>query len=72
VPQTDELIRLVKAGYTNREIARRLGLGSKSAVSEKLRRLGLRRNQRRRALTPEEALEDLEVLARVKRPPPTS
>jgi hypothetical protein len=45
-PQTDELRRLVKAGYSNAEIARRFGM-TPSAVREKCRRIGIRRLRHR-------------------------
>jgi DNA-binding CsgD family transcriptional regulator len=66
-PQTDELRRLVKAGYSNAEIARRFGM-TPSAVREKCRRIGIRRlRHRTKSLTQNEALAELEMVAKVIR-----
>ena len=63
VPETDEMLRLSKAGYPDAEIARRLGTTA-GCVKEKRRRLNFRK-PKRRPQTPEEALRELETLARV-------
>jgi DNA-binding CsgD family transcriptional regulator len=66
-PQTDELRRLVKAGYSNDEIARRFGM-TPGAVREKCRRIGIRRTRHRtKSLTQDEALAELEMVAKVIR-----
>ena len=64
---TDELRRLVKAGYSDAEIARRFGL-TPGAVREKCRRIGIRRTRHRtKSLTQDEALAELEMVAKVIR-----
>ena len=66
-PQTDELRRLVKAGYSFAEIGRRFGM-TPGAVREKGRRIGMRRTRHRtKSLTQDEALAELELVAKVTR-----
>ena len=63
VPQTDEMLRLSKAGYPDKEIARRLGTTA-GCVREKRRKLKFKK-PKRRPQTPAEALRELEIVARV-------
>jgi DNA-binding NarL/FixJ family response regulator len=63
IPQTDEMLRLSKAGYPDAEIARRLGV-SVGSVRKKRRHLKVKK-PRRRPQTPAEAMRELEILARV-------
>lgn len=63
VPQTDEMLRLSKAGYPDAEIVRRLGT-TVGCIREKRRRLKIRK-PKRRPQTPSEAIRELAILARV-------
>ena len=63
VPETDEMLRLSKAGYRDAEIARRLGTTA-ACVKEKRRRLKFEK-PKRRPQTPAEALRELEIVAQV-------
>jgi DNA-binding CsgD family transcriptional regulator len=65
VPQTDELRRLVRAGYSDAEIARRFGT-TPGAVRGKRQSVGIRRTRHRtKSLTQAEALAELELVAKV-------